>query len=193
MGGRRKEPTDAQQRALIANACFNGLKLTMPFALDDMAGSVEKAYVGWPNRIYVMDTAGKVVMKGRRGPQGVDLRGAEAAIKKLLGAAPVKVAPKAPVPAVKDVPDGTYTGTADGHNGPVTVEIAVKGGKLTSVTVQAHKESVARPAIAAALKDLPARIVARQGASVDAVSKATGTSKGIMAAVENALRSAVKK
>ena len=29
--------------------------------------------------------------------------------------------------------DGTYTGTADGHNGPLTVEVVVVDGKISTI------------------------------------------------------------
>lgn len=79
-----KEPKTADARAVVAESCLTELKLTMPFLLDDMDNSTEQSYRGSPNRIYVIDLEGKVVMKGRRGPGGVNLPAAEAALKKLL-------------------------------------------------------------------------------------------------------------
>lgn len=81
--------------------------------------------------------------------------------------------------------DGTYEGTVDGHNGPLTVAVVVEGGVITSVEVLEHEETagLADPALA----DVPAWIVARNGTDVDVVSSATVTSEAIIAAVENAL------
>jgi len=56
----------------------------MPFLIDGMDGAVEKAYVGHPNRIYVVDIDGRVAMKGPRGPWGADITGAEKALKEIL-------------------------------------------------------------------------------------------------------------
>jgi len=72
------------QRKAAANACLTSLDLSMPFLVDSMDDTVEKAYVGHPNRIYVVDIDGKVVMKGPRGPWGADITGAEKALKELL-------------------------------------------------------------------------------------------------------------
>ena len=44
---------------------------------------------------------------------------------------------------------GTYTGTADGNNGPVTVEVTVSDSAITSVVVteESETESSAAPAL----------------------------------------------
>ncbi len=67
-----------------AKACLTSLGLTMPFLIDDMDDAVEKAYAGWPNRIYVIDIDGKVAMKGPKGPRGADVTGAEKVLKEIL-------------------------------------------------------------------------------------------------------------
>jgi uncharacterized protein with FMN-binding domain len=200
MKGRKKEPTDVQQRGLIASACFKDLKLTMPFLLDEMSGTAEKAYIGWPNRIYVIDKSGKVAMKGRRGPRGADIPGAEKALARLVGKPaitttekPAKVARVAPLPAIKDVPDGSYSGSAEGFGGKLSVKLDVKLGKITAAAVTGHKETKSRKPIRKALQSLPAQIVRGQSTKVDAVTGATYTSKAIVKAAENALRSAAKK
>ena len=84
--------------------------------------------------------------------------------------------------------DGTYTGTAEGRNGDVTVSVTVSGGKITAASVTGHEETegIADPAIT----EIPARIVKAQSARVDAVSGATITSKAIMQAAEKALANA---
>lgn len=76
--------TTMDQRKEAANACLTSLKLTMPFLVDDMEGTVEKAYTGHPNRVYVLDRDGRVAMKGPRGPRGADITGAEKALRELL-------------------------------------------------------------------------------------------------------------
>lgn len=85
-----RQPKDMDQRAEIAKACLSSLNLTMPFLLDDMKGATEKAYSGWPNRIYVIDYEGKVAMKGPKGPRGADLSGAARALKQVLAKGPPK-------------------------------------------------------------------------------------------------------
>lgn len=86
----------------------------------------------------------------------------------------------------KTYEDGTYTGEAEGHNGPVKVEVEVKDGKISSVEVVEHEESegIAEPAI----KDIPAAIVEKNSTDVDSVSGVTVTSDAIKEAVDNALK-----
>lgn len=81
--------------------------------------------------------------------------------------------------------DGTYEETVDGHNGPMTVEVVVEEGVITSVEVLEHEETegLSDPAI----EDVPAAIVARNGTDVDTVSGATVSSEAIISAVEKAL------
>ena len=83
---------------------------------------------------------------------------------------------------------GTYTGEAQGRNGPVKVEVTLADGKITAVKVVSHKEStgIADPAI----ERIPAAIAAEQSAAVDVVGGATLTSDAIKAAVLAALTSA---
>ena len=58
--------------------------MTLPVLLDDMSGTAEKAYHGWPDRICVVDADGKVAYPGRRGPGGFRPAEAEKVLKQLL-------------------------------------------------------------------------------------------------------------
>lgn len=84
--------------------------------------------------------------------------------------------------------DGTYTGEGKGRNGTITVEVAVKAGKLDAVKVVKHTETVGISD--AAVADFPKAIVAAQSTAVDAVAGATMTSEGIRAAVAQAIQKA---
>ena len=46
------------------------LKLSMPVLVDTIDDQVDKVYAGWPDRIYIIDAAGKIVHKGAPGPGG---------------------------------------------------------------------------------------------------------------------------
>lgn len=81
--------------------------------------------------------------------------------------------------------DGTYTGEAEAHNGPLTVEVTVTDGEISNVEVTDHVESdgIADPAI----EQIPDDIVSNNSTDVDSVSGATVTSDAIKEAVDNAL------
>jgi flavocytochrome c len=92
------------------------------------------------------------------------------------------------VAGLSGVADGVYTGTGQGNNGSVTMEVTVKGGKITAVTPAGHNES---PSISdPAFERVPKAIVDRQSLAVDTVSGATNSSRGIIDAVTAALESA---
>ena len=82
---------------------------------------------------------------------------------------------------------GTYTGEANGLNGPIKVEVKVDANKILEVKVLEHNES---PGISDnAIKNIPESIVEYQSLNVDTVSGATYSSQGILDAVKNALSS----
>ena len=83
---------------------------------------------------------------------------------------------------------GTYTASANGMNGAVTVEVTFSDSAITDVKVTEQAET---PAIASgALEQIPADIVAHQTLAVDTVTGATITSKAILAAVEDCVKQA---
>ncbi len=84
--------------------------------------------------------------------------------------------------------DGTYTGSAEGFSGLVTVSVTVSGGKITNVDVLSHSDTPSYFSSALVLCDL---IVQNNGVNgLDAVSGATYSSRGILQAVANALSGA---
>jgi len=46
------------------------LKLSVPTVIDKDDNRVNVAYAGWPDRLYVIGTDGKVAYKGAQGPGG---------------------------------------------------------------------------------------------------------------------------
>ncbi|MEY8292400.1 FMN-binding protein [Carnobacteriaceae bacterium 52-44] len=84
--------------------------------------------------------------------------------------------------------DGTYEGTADGHNDSLSVEVTVENGEISDIVITDHAETegIADPAF----EEVPAAIMESNSTDVDTVSGATVTSNAIMSAVENALEDA---
>ena len=82
----------------------------------------------------------------------------------------------------------TFTGTAEGKNGDVTVEVVYENNEIKSVKVtdQQETEGIADPA----LEKIPAAIVDAQTPNVETVSGATITSDAIINATKEALKSA---
>lgn len=83
---------------------------------------------------------------------------------------------------------GTYTASAKGINGDVTVEVVLSETKIESVKVVDHQET---PGVSdGAIEKIPQAIVETQGLGVDIVSGATYTSNAIIEAVTLALKEA---
>ena len=84
--------------------------------------------------------------------------------------------------------DGIYIGTGNGFGGPVKVEVKVEQGRIVTVTVsEAEGEDEAYLSIATKVLE---SIVEAQTADVDVISGASYSSKGIIDAVKDALKSA---
>jgi RnfABCDGE-type electron transport complex G subunit len=88
---------------------------------------------------------------------------------------------------VSAIPDGVYTGTGQGLFGPMKVEVTMAGGVIEEITVLEHSDTPEYAADAFTLINL---IKERQTLDVDAVSGATGSSTGLLEAIEAALKGA---
>ena len=84
--------------------------------------------------------------------------------------------------------DGTYTGTADGFRPGLTVQVTIKGGKITDIQITQINDT---PGFYQnAINTVPQEIISAQSTNVDTVSGATYSSTGIINAVQAALDSA---
>ena len=83
---------------------------------------------------------------------------------------------------------GTYTGTAEGHNGDVVVEVTVSEDAITAVKVIEHEETDGISD--GALDTIPDAIVDANSVEVDTVAGCTDTSEAIINAVSDALSQA---
>ncbi len=83
---------------------------------------------------------------------------------------------------------GTYVGKAQGHNGEMELEVSFDDNAITAINVISHKETagISDPAFA----KIPQAIIDNQSLAVDAISGCTVSSKGILAAVEDAVTQA---
>ncbi len=63
-------PKDEMERAFVAGACVRKLGIKFPAVLDDFDNPTERAYTGWPDRLYLIGADGRVVYKAPPGPFG---------------------------------------------------------------------------------------------------------------------------
>ena len=76
------------ERVDSAQVCVVKLGIKIPAIVDDMQDSTERAYTGWPDRLYVVDPAGRVAFKSKAGPFGFHPDDMEAALQKVLASRP---------------------------------------------------------------------------------------------------------
>ena len=73
-------PKSEEERAFVAGACVRKLGIKLPAVLDEFGNSTEKTYTGWPDRLYLIDTQGKIAYKSKAGPFGFVPADLEAAL-----------------------------------------------------------------------------------------------------------------
>lgn len=80
--------------------------------------------------------------------------------------------------------DGVYYGSGEGYQSTITVAVTVASGKITDVRIVSHADDAAY--VERAEKLIPS-ILSQQTADVDTISGVTYSSKGIIAAVKDAM------
>lgn len=81
------------------------------------------------------------------------------------------------------IPDGVYSGSADAVWVSATVEVTVRDQQITAIVLD-HRHGQGEDA-----EVIPDRVIEAQSLQVDLVSGSTSSSKVILKAIENALRS----
>ena len=77
-------PRNEDERATVAGSCVRKLGIEIPAVLDEFGNSTEQAYTGWPDRIYLIDSKGRVAYKSRPGPFGFKSTELKAALERTL-------------------------------------------------------------------------------------------------------------
>ena len=77
-------PRTERERVNVAGSCVRNLGIELPAVIDEPDNHVERAYTGWPDRLYVIDRAGKIAHKSNAGPFGFKPAEVEARLRQLL-------------------------------------------------------------------------------------------------------------
>jgi hypothetical protein len=62
------QPTTLEQRLAIANDFTKRYGYPIPFGIDEMNNAANDAYAAWPERLYIIDEAGRIGYRGGMGP-----------------------------------------------------------------------------------------------------------------------------
>lgn len=92
---------------------------------------------------------------------------------------------------LKPLNDGVYEGEAKGFAGRIITEVRISDGKIAEIKIVDHSES--KGWYDEVFMVLPREIINKQRLSVDAISGATKTSRGLIESIENAIRKAYNK
>ena len=76
-----------EDRAQAAGICVRNLGIELPALIDETDNRVERAYTGWPDRLYVVDREGTIRYKSAAGPFGFKPAEVQAALERLVPAA----------------------------------------------------------------------------------------------------------
>ncbi len=76
------QPRTLADRVAIARDFKRRFEFPIPMLVDGLENETDIAYGAWPERLYIIDEAGKVVYKGKMGPFGFDPAEAEAWLQK---------------------------------------------------------------------------------------------------------------
>jgi type I thyroxine 5'-deiodinase len=79
-----KQHTTIEERRAAARRCARELALTIPMLIDGMDDAACKAFSAWPERIYIVDRAGRIVYQGGHGPYDFDPDAARASLERML-------------------------------------------------------------------------------------------------------------
>jgi myo-inositol-hexaphosphate 3-phosphohydrolase len=65
-----RDPATDEERRDVASTCAVNLKLDMPMVFDHVDNAVASAYGGWPDRMYLIRSDGRIAFQGGEGPFG---------------------------------------------------------------------------------------------------------------------------
>ena len=100
---------------------------------------------------------------------------------------PIEPEPVVTEPIVTGYKDGAYFGNGEGFNGNIQVAVMISNGDIASVIVMSKSDDADFFDSAVAVID---NVIATQSTDVDTVSGATFSSRGILAAIDDALAQA---
>ena len=78
-----KSTATAEERERVAEICLAKLAIELPALIDEPDNRVERAYTGWPDRLYVIDREGRIAYKSAAGPFGFKPAELEQALQRI--------------------------------------------------------------------------------------------------------------
>lgn len=79
------DPKTMEERRGVAGDCEAAMAYGIKTYVDEMDDAVMKAYVAWPERLYLVDKTGHVAYAGERGPWGFSPGELKDAVDRIIG------------------------------------------------------------------------------------------------------------
>jgi Iodothyronine deiodinase len=76
-------PKDFEERSQMGQMCVVKLGIKFPAVIDTFDNATERAYRGWPDRLFVISRDGRIAYKSRPGPYGFHPDGVADTLEKL--------------------------------------------------------------------------------------------------------------
>jgi hypothetical protein len=67
-----RSPRDEAERISVADTCVRTLGIRFPAVVDGFDNRAEKAYTGWPDRLYLIARDGRILFRTEPGPFGFE-------------------------------------------------------------------------------------------------------------------------
>lgn len=64
------QPRSTERRIAIARDFAQRFHYDVPLVVDPIENPADQLYAGWPERLYIVDPAGRIAYKGALGPGG---------------------------------------------------------------------------------------------------------------------------
>jgi Iodothyronine deiodinase len=77
-------PKTTDEREDVAATCVVKLAVKLPALVDEIDNRTERAYTGWPDRLYVVGTDGRIKFKSAPGPYGFSTKDLEQKLNEVL-------------------------------------------------------------------------------------------------------------
>jgi type I thyroxine 5'-deiodinase len=77
-------PKNFEERSEMGKMCVVKLGIKYPALIDNFDNSTERAYTGWPDRLYVIDRDGRIAYKAGPGPFGFKPQGVADTLQRIV-------------------------------------------------------------------------------------------------------------
>lgn len=68
------QPRTFEERENVAAACVRDLRISIPCLVDDIEDTAARAYLAFPDRLFIVGLDGRIAFTGEQGPFGFKVK-----------------------------------------------------------------------------------------------------------------------